>query len=72
MTSVTMTKFCQRSQYLFRQTTTGNHYPETTTDSIQDPDVVKIKVPRVLVERRRLSAGKCAGDCGRSRRKAPQ
>jgi hypothetical protein len=38
---------------------------------MQGPDFVKIKVPRVLVERRRMSAGKRAGDCGRSRRKAP-
>jgi len=53
-------------------TTTGNYYPKTTKDSTQGPDFVKIKVPRVLVERRRLSAGKRAGDCGRSRRKAPQ
>jgi len=63
-----MTIFCQRSQFLFRQTT----IQKTTTDSIQGPDFVKIKVPRVLVERRRLSAGKFAEDCGSSRRKAPQ
>jgi len=48
----------QRSQYLVRQITTGNHYPKMTTDSIQGPDFVKIKVPSVLVQRRRLSAGK--------------
>jgi hypothetical protein len=53
-----MTIFFQRSQYLFRQLRLET--PIQKRQRIQGPDFVKIKVPRVMLERRRLSAGKRA------------